>query len=84
MTSVSAARGARGSAELGRAMAAEGRGRRELLALIHQPLLRAGYARAARELQAQLGQVKEPGRLRLGCARRGPEGRSDAVRGPRG
>ncbi|XP_015149273.2 treacle protein isoform X1 [Gallus gallus] len=41
-------------------MAAEGRGRRELLALIHQHLLRAGYARAARELQAQLGQKLLP------------------------
>ncbi|XP_042682045.1 treacle protein [Centrocercus urophasianus] len=41
-------------------MAAEGRGRRELLALIHQHLLRTGYARAARELQAQLGQKLLP------------------------
>lgn len=38
-------------------MAADGRGGRELLALIHQHLLRGGYARAARELQAQTGQV---------------------------
>lgn len=83
VTSLSAARGARGSAELGRAMAAEGRGRRELLALIHQHLLRTGYARAARELQAQLGQVKGPGRLPSGCARRGPEGRRGAVPGSR-
>ncbi|XP_068816283.1 treacle protein isoform X2 [Struthio camelus] len=41
-------------------MAAGGRGQRELLALIHQHLLRAGYARAARELQAQLGQKLLP------------------------
>ncbi|OXB59442.1 hypothetical protein ASZ78_004801 [Callipepla squamata] len=41
-------------------MAAGQCGRRELLALIHQHLLRAGYARAARELQAQLGQKLLP------------------------
>ncbi|NXJ14100.1 TCOF protein, partial [Odontophorus gujanensis] len=41
-------------------MAAGDGGRRELLALIHQHLLRAGYARAARELQAQLGQKLLP------------------------
>uniref|UniRef100_A0A8C4PB41 Treacle ribosome biosis factor 1 n=1 Tax=Dromaius novaehollandiae TaxID=8790 RepID=A0A8C4PB41_DRONO len=41
-------------------MAAGGRGQRELLALIHQHLLRGGYARAARELQAQLGQKLLP------------------------
>lgn len=41
----------------GRAMAADGGGGRELLALIHQHLLRGGFARAARELQAQSGQV---------------------------
>ncbi|XP_067161153.1 treacle protein isoform X2 [Apteryx mantelli] len=40
--------------------AAGGRGQRELLALIHQHLLRGGYARAARELQAQLGQKLLP------------------------
>uniref|UniRef100_A0A663F6U3 Treacle protein domain-containing protein n=1 Tax=Aquila chrysaetos chrysaetos TaxID=223781 RepID=A0A663F6U3_AQUCH len=41
-------------------MAADGRGGRELLALIHQHLLRGGYARAARELQAQTGQKLLP------------------------
>ncbi|XP_062443055.1 treacle protein isoform X2 [Rhea pennata] len=41
-------------------MAAGGRGQRDLLALIHQHLLRGGYARAARELQAQLGQKLLP------------------------
>ncbi|NWS59056.1 TCOF protein, partial [Chunga burmeisteri] len=41
-------------------MAADGRGGRELLALIHQHLLRGGYARAARELQAQIGQKLLP------------------------
>lgn len=48
----------------GRAMAADGGGGRELLALIHQHLLRGGFARAARELQAQSGQVTggRPGR----------------------
>ncbi|NXN22910.1 TCOF protein, partial [Nycticryphes semicollaris] len=44
-------------------MAADGRGGRELLALIHQHLLRAGYARAARELQAQIGQKLLPSLL---------------------
>lgn len=47
----------------GRAMAADGGGGRELLALIHQHLLRGGFARAARELQAQSGQVTD-GRAR--------------------
>ncbi|XP_015731211.1 treacle protein isoform X3 [Coturnix japonica] len=41
-------------------MAALSGGRRELLALIHQHLMRAGFARAARELQAQLGQKLLP------------------------
>ncbi|NXI47567.1 TCOF protein, partial [Galbula dea] len=41
-------------------MAADGRGGLELLALIHQHLLRGGYARAARELQAQTGQKLLP------------------------
>ncbi|XP_065590796.1 treacle protein isoform X4 [Cyrtonyx montezumae] len=41
-------------------MAAGDCGRRELLALIHQHLLRSGYSRAARELQAQLGQKLLP------------------------
>ncbi|XP_064314546.1 treacle protein isoform X2 [Phalacrocorax carbo] len=42
-------------------MAADGHGGgRELLALIHQHLLRGGYARAARELQAQSGQKLLP------------------------
>ncbi|XP_054697509.1 treacle protein isoform X1 [Grus americana] len=41
-------------------MAADGCGGRELLALIHQHLLRGGYARAARELQAQSGQKLLP------------------------
>ncbi|XP_037253353.1 treacle protein isoform X3 [Falco biarmicus] len=41
-------------------MAVDGRGGRELLALIHQHLLRGGYARAARELQAQTGQKLLP------------------------
>ncbi|KAM9531741.1 treacle protein isoform 2-T2 [Guaruba guarouba] len=41
-------------------MAADRRGARELLALIHQHLLRGGFARAARELQAQTGQKLLP------------------------
>ncbi|XP_059715817.1 treacle protein isoform X3 [Haemorhous mexicanus] len=41
-------------------MAADGGGGRELLALIHQHLLRGGFARAARELQAQSGQKLLP------------------------
>ncbi|CAN8189950.1 unnamed protein product [Coccothraustes coccothraustes] len=41
-------------------MAADGGGGRELLALIHQHLLRGGFARAARELQAQTGQKLLP------------------------
>ncbi|XP_065547066.1 treacle protein isoform X2 [Lathamus discolor] len=41
-------------------MAADRRGALELLALIHQHLLRGGFARAARELQAQTGQKLLP------------------------
>ncbi|XP_051487509.1 treacle protein [Apus apus] len=55
-----AARGTRAGAGPSGPWRRRGGGGRELLALIHQHLLRGGFARAARELQAQSGQKLLP------------------------